>query len=338
MQAVGIGDLHLDSPLSQYIPNHNKVVLDEVRLVVEWAIVRHIFIVILYGDIGHRDRLSDEAHKLLLSLYYEYPQVRFIVIKGNHDTKSNEENGLNVLAHLSSIGGLPNVKLILDKPTLLFKNTDAPVYALPWPYSKTRADALNVLHTEVHGAVWDTGRGVVVDNQVNTKHLSVIGHIHTSQRIGNAHFSGTLYQTTFGETPQKFFHHIHWTGDIATSKIRKIPHVPKYTLLNAIINDKREVKDLPTDPLTLVKVFVNKDVILPDNVFDRRPNVVKFNNFSSRTELKVLMQEELELDDLSSEVRIDLDAMLNTWMSYNKVEDHIVERVPGVIDRLLAKR
>ena len=337
MQLVGIGDLHLDSPLAQYIPNHNKVVLDEVRLVVDWAVERSIKTVILYGDIGHKPQLSYDAHCRLISLFSDYPHIRFIIVKGNHDTKSDSENSLLILKQLERSKGVPNIRVIDERPTVLFEKTDTPVYVLPWPFSKTKQDMLNVLHTEVDGAKWDTGRPVACTNKINPKHLSVLGHIHTAQRIGNAHFSGTLYQTNFGEKPNKYFHHIIWTGDVKTSKVKLIPHVPKYTLLNAVIESKKQVKDLPKDKHTLIKVFVNKDVVLPDDVFDAMPNVVKFNNFSSKEELQVLMRQELSLDDLSSEVRLDLDSMLNDWMLANNTDKELMNRVPDVLTNLLSK-
>lgn len=337
MEALGIGDLHLDGPLTKYIPELNSVILDEVDLALQWGVARGIKLFILYGDIGHRPKLSEEATSLLLSLFAKYSGCRFLVLKGNHDTKSDEENGLTLLHHLTELELLKNVKFVLDKPQLLFKNTDSPIYLLPWPYSSTKAGVLNILHTEVNGAKWDTGREVQADNKVNTKHLSVIGHIHTSQRVGNAHFSGTLYQTSFGEKPEKFFHHIDWTGDVSTSKIRLVPHVPKYRLQNVVLNSKVDLKQLPTEPTTLVKVFVNKDLILPADVFDKYPNVVKSNLFGNPTELKALMKEELELEDISGETRVDLDEMLSGWMKANEVSEELQLRVPSVLDKLLTK-
>ena len=121
-QFIGIGDCHLDSTLSKYIPNINRIICEEIDVAIEWGIARGIKSVILYGDIGNKPQLTDDAHKRLLSLFYKYADIRFIVVKGNHDTKSDEENGLRVLHHLHLLGGLQNVKFVLDKPELLFKN------------------------------------------------------------------------------------------------------------------------------------------------------------------------------------------------------------------------
>lgn len=338
MQIVGIGDLHLDSPLSQYIPSLNSVVLDEVRTALAWASKRHIDSVILYGDIGHKPALSYDATCKLIELFVEFSHMKFVVVKGNHDTKSCSENSLQVLQTLQTTGLLKNVCIVADAPKVLFQKTDTPINVLPWPFCKTHRDVLNVLHTEVAGAKWDTGREVKTEHDVNTKHLSVIGHIHTAQTVGNAHFSGTLYQTNFGESPEKFFHHIHWTGNPKSSKVKLIPHVPKYKLLNVVVNDKRDLKTIPDDPNTLVKVFVNKDVILPFDVFDNRPNVVKFNNFGTKAELQVLIHDEFSVEDLSGELKLDIDTMLTQWMQTNNVERHIQKRVPVVLNKLLTER
>lgn len=323
MRILGIGDLHFDGKLSKYIQNLNEVIADELRTAVAYATRNGISVVILYGDICDKSTMTDDAKEHFLRVIAENSHLKFVVIPGNHDFKDNGSCSISLLHFMAAAKWIPNLKICL-KPTVLFEKQGTPINLQPWPGQETRNDCLNVLHIEVKGATWETGR--VTHSEYSTKHLCVIGHIHKAQTIGSMHFSGTLYQTSFGEPPEKFFHDINWTGDKKTSTVELVPHSPKYTLINYVVNKASDVDDIEDDPFKLYKVFVKKSVVLPDNVFLHKPNVVKTSNFATKAELKALMVEELILDDVSSEVSLRHEDVLRDWMTVNKIEEDLAKR------------
>jgi DNA repair exonuclease SbcCD nuclease subunit len=344
LHAIGIGDLHLDGKLRKHIPDLNQVVMRNVHSVLDKAVkkgIRHCF---LYGDVCDTPVMSSDALQQLLRLFNTYSQIKFTIIKGNHDTHDNQTSSLDTLRCMSELRMLPNVKVVLDTPSVLFKNTDHPVQLLPWPHKDTLKGHLNVLHVEALGAKWDTGRDVT--EGIDTPNLCVIGHIHTAQRVRNMHFSGTLYQTNFGEAQEKYYHEITWTGSVKDSEVKLVRHRPTYLLHNTVIRTEEEytafvAKASEADDATQAnyyKVFVNsKDVLLPGNAFDNVPGVIKLNSFRSKAELKVLMTDELELDDASGQFKFSTDAVLQDWMKQNDVDVELRDRALSKLEQLMSK-
>lgn len=340
---IGIGDPHFDGKLAEHIPNFNDVIGTEIRTVLMQARRKGASLVLLYGDICERSVLSDDARRVLLTLFKEFEDLMFIMWRGNHDTLGPQETepcSLDPFHVLIDLGYLKNVRVVRHAPKDFFTNSDTPIRVLPWPYADTNADLINFMHVEAAGATWETGRPVEEGYAKN--HLCCVGHIHTAQKVRNCHYSGTLYQTTFGEAPEKYYHDILWTGDPKTSKVKLIPHAPKYLLKNAVIRSheefttlKREIQDAPDT--TLWKIFINsKKVILPVNAFDNLPTVIKHTPYKTKEELVTKINEELALEDRSSSVYQDTDAALNVWMKRNGIDAELQGRVLARLQNLLA--
>lgn len=343
LHAVGIGDLHLDGKLRKHIPAYNQLVMDNVYSVLAKAVKLGIRVCFLYGDVCDTPTMSSDALQRLLRLFHEHNNLKFVMVKGNHDTHDEQTCSLDSIACMAELDMLPNVKVIKDQPVVLFSTTDHPVYVLPWPHKDTRKGHLNVLHVEAMGAKWDTGREVT--EGLNTPNLCVIGHIHTAQRVRNMHFSGTLHQTNFGEAKEKYFHEITWTGSVKTSVIKKIRHKPTYLLENVIIKSDDDYQafltasqDVDREQPVYYKAFVStKDLVLPVNAFDKVPNLIRINRFQTKAELKILMTEELELDDVSGQVSFSTDTMFKDWMRQHDVAPDLQERATRKLESLLSK-
>lgn len=344
MKICGIGDLHLDGKLAGDIPKFNDVIGDEVRAVLTRARRNGARLALLYGDICERPRLSDDALRVLLEIFSEFQDMKFIVWKGNHDTLSpspDEACSLDPLYHMAKTGFLKHVKLVRHTPTDFFTDTDHPIRVLPWPYTDTKKEMLNCLHVEVAGAHWETGRPV--DHGFETKHLCVIGHLHKAQKVRRCHYAGTLYQTTFGEPEEKFYHDIDWDGDVSSAKIRLIPHSPRYVLKNAIIrteDDYAEVcKQVTEAPeTTLWKVLINsRKILLPVNAFDKYPTIIKHTPYTTKAELQAALEEDLVIDDRSSTVSSDTQAAFTQWMNEKKIEEAMQKRANDYISNLIRR-
>lgn len=324
LNMVGIGDLHLDSKLRKYLPNINHLIMDEVRKVMAYTERNGVNLVVFYGDICETPNISKEALNLLIEFIYEYPKHKLIFMTGNHDVENSEHHSLMVLKTLCKRGAFPNAKVV-DSPKTMFVDTLRPLRLLPWPSFDTRKECLNVIHTEVDGAVWDHGRSVESKNL--TKHHCVGGHLHTKQRVGTVHLSGTLYQTSFGEKPKKYFHHVMW-GDEDKPDVQNIRHVPAFRLENAIIRSEADLAELSKDPSVLYKVFIHSDVALDASTLDAFPNIVKHNSFKSKVELRALINEEILLDEeIDQSSLITNEDAMKEWLLSTDTSDEMRKRV-----------
>lgn len=338
MEAVGIGDLHYDGPLVKYVPNLNEIISNECRTVFEYARKNGVSNVFFYGDIAHRPNISMEAQVEFYRLLSEARDLNIYVIAGNHDFQSRKDSvegtksSLEFFSLLQKSSALKHCRFFVDEPEMV-EIDDEPVYFMPWPAKKTKAHALNVLHIEVVGAKWDTGRPI--EGGIDTKnHRCVVGHIHTNQKVGNAHFSGTLYQTTFGEGPDKFFHHLRYSYQNGKNrlKIKNVPHSPFLRLHNIVLEDTPEDGSIPKGEGDLCKVFVKKNVVLDPNFLKKNPTVVKINSFTTKEELKNLIHEELKLD--YSYVDLDQKEYLIKWLQGQGLDKKKVREVLAVHERL----
>lgn len=320
LEFVGIGDLHLDGKLKKYLDDLNERILAEVEKVLDYARRSGIQLVVFYGDICETPKMSMEASLLFLGLLLSNPNFRFIIILGNHDKENAEHHSLQLFAALCRAKALPNVRII-EAPTTLFRKQGTPLRLLPWPFLDTEADALNVIHEAVSGSVWDHGRPV--DGAKKVKHHCVAGHIHTKQIIGNVHFSGTLYQTSFGEKPNKYFHHVVWDGESAPS-IKSVRHYPSFKLENLVVETAADLDKVVADPNHLYKVFVKSSVVLEADAFDGKPNVVKINSFKTKKELEDMIVEELRLDDEFDMAGVlSVESNLKGWLEGRKIEPEL---------------
>lgn len=320
MIVCGIGDPHFDGRLRKIIPDLNQFIASEIRSVVTKAAKKGARVVILYGDIGDSPKLSYESHILLTGIFNEFPNLLFVVMKGNHDHEDAGTTGLDYLAFQAKSGMLPNVKVIL-KPTMLFKNTDCPVNIQPWSHEskyETHKGALNVLHTEVAGSVMDSG--LAFKGGLAIKHKSVSGHLHTNQIAGRTYYAGTLYQTSFGQRFGMFWHLIN---DL---DVTSVPHKPKYELRNVVIKKRDDLLLIPDDPTVLVKAFIHGSVTLSERDLSA-PNIVKTNSYKSKEELQALVMEDFAISDESGTVSYDLDNALTDWLDTQSLKPSLRKRV-----------
>lgn len=301
------------------MPDLNSRIIDEVDKVIVYARRNGVKLVVLYGDVCETPVMSKEAGILLLRHLLKNSDLRYIIDLGNHDTENAEHHSLQLFSEFCKYGLLPHVSIV-EKPTTFFRKSGTPLRVLPWPSLDTREDCLNVLHEAVSGAVWDHGRPV--DTAHKVKHWSVAGHIHTAQRVGKVDFSGTLYQTSFGEKARKYFHHVTWEDSASKPEIRRIRHYPNFKLVNLVIESKSDIDSIEQDPNVLYKVFVKDSVAFDATTFDKFPNVVKKNSFKTKTELQTLITEEIRLDEefeLPSVLSVENN--LKDWLSSANVED-----------------
>lgn len=328
MKFVGIGDLHLDGRLKKYLPTDlNTYVLDEVRIIVRQALKNDIRTCVLYGDVCDNPVMSYAAMMGLINLFREFPKVNFLLLKGNHDHATNDSTSLDVLAYMD----FDNAKFALHKPRTFYRNSDHPIVLHPWPLHDVVRGAMNVLHIETKGSIMDSGRVSGSTIELDPEAAWVAGHLHTN----HSNFAGTIYQTGFGEKADKFYHIV----DLEKSKVRSIPHSPKYRLENIVISKREDLDELiPKDTNTLVKLFIKSKVIITEGALDKFPNVVKHNSFKTKQELEALIMEDFVIDDISAATNFDVDQALSDWMVSENIGNKLHKRVMRLNKQIMTKQ
>lgn len=282
MEAVGIGDLHFDGHSANHVEDHYTFIANELRKPLEYASVKGIGHAFLYGDVAHKPRMTYEAHHALLSVIDEYAHLHFHIILGNHDM-----NGVDA-ASGHSLELLIKAKrknvTVYTQPTLL-KVDGALVNFLPFPHSKFHSKALNVAHVDVQGAKNDNGREV--DSKLQSDAVAVVGHIHTAQRVRNTYYSGTLYQTRFGESTEKFFHHINFKNPDRYS-IELVPTTPDVALITQVVNSPADL-DFDPEPGHLYRLIIKDGADVSPADWDHL-NVLQHNSFKTTQDLQSILE------------------------------------------------
>lgn len=315
---IGIGDLHLTDEagkggLANYIPEPDAYVMSEVERCLRWATKRSITICFLYGDICETPRMSYAAHLAFIKTLKTWPGIMFYLVLGNHDKQGRESSAGHSMQLVLELG-LPNLKVITEDEVIKIQRAE--VKFCPWPSKAFNPKMLNVGHTEVSGSRGDSGRVMDGEGLSKSKAVVCMGHLHTPHQVRNTYFSGTLYQTNFGEPLPKFFHHIQWRS-VEDYEINNIPFDPRYKLFNCIIESEDDIKALPRDPRHLVKLVIKDgaDVVVPD-----MPNIVITKAFKTKHELATILTEDLMQ---GSELVIRTSDFFREWLAAQSIPQHL---------------
>jgi hypothetical protein len=250
----------------------------------------------------------------------------FHIIPGNHDlydTNPAAGHSLQVL----ELWRRPNVKIYLE-PTDL-EVGGLPLRFLPWPYQTFSSKRLNIAHVDVKGSRTDSGRLNDKEHMTDSKAWALIGHIHTKQKVRNSYYPGTLYQTNFGESADKFFAHVSyddgWTIDM-------VPAKPTYRLHTVLVETKADLKDVPVGPNDLIKLVIKGQVSASAY---KHLNVVKTVVAKSEAEVALALVEELSAR--GEKVEISTDEFFRAWLDNQSKDKALTKRTWDLRQRLLKK-
>lgn len=330
LEAIGIGDLHLTDDkgrggLSNYIEQPDEYVMSEVSRVVKWALKKGITTAFLYGDLGENPRLSYEAQLALKHGLERHPDMEFIAYLGNHDklTKnSTDGHSLQIIKEM----GIKNLRVIEDDEVIKIGKTQVKV--CPWPSTAFDPKLLNFGHTEVKGSKSDSGRVMDGDELPKSKAVVCMGHLHTNHQVRETYYSGTLYQTNFGESLPKYFHHIKWSS-LDDYEISSVPFDPKYKLFNCVIESEADIKALPRDPQHLIKLVIKDgaDVDVPN-----WSNVVISKVFKTKSDLAAILTEDLLQ---GSELVIKTADFFKDWLAAQSIPQALKVRAAKLRKEIL---
>jgi hypothetical protein len=329
-RAVGVGDLHLTDDggkggLANYIDEPDVYVMSEVQRVLNWARKKGITNCFFYGDLCENPRLSYAAMTAFTQTIRENPDIEFVAYLGNHDKlgkESSEGHSLEIIKLMQ----LGNLKIVTEDKYLKFGKTKVKV--CPWPSVDFDPEVLNFGHIEVKGSKGDSGRVMDSDDLVKSKAVVCMGHLHTPHQVRSTYYSGTLYQTNFGESLPKGFHLIEWTS-IDDYEIHQIPFKPRYKLHNCVVETQADVDALPTGDTDLIKLVVKDgaDVTIPD-----RRNIVINKAFKTKNELAQILTEDL-MD--GSELVVRTADFFKEWIEQQAIPEALKQRTKVVRKRIL---
>lgn len=328
MDAIGIGDLHLTSSSGSgawakyYAGDSDAAILAEAQKAVDYGLERGITRVFMYGDTCDSPKMSYQAHEALYNFFSRNSRCKFYVILGNHELLSagSTKHALSLFQAFHS--ALPNVRIFDQTATV--KIGGAIVRFLPFPDASFRKDALNVCHIDVAGSVMDSG--VKSKSTIDPKdYVIVAGHIHTAGQVNNCYYSGTMIQTNFGESEQKYFHHIHFNS-IDDYEINLIPTHPEFLLRTLIVNSQldidkavRQAQEAKEKIVWRIIVSDGADVDLSDSDLASKLNIVQIKSYKTKQDLQNLASGAIDyvsVDDIKPEdvfnsileAREDIDA------------------------------
>ena len=122
LNAVLIGDLHLDGMAAALGADANRLQVAEVARAEAWAVRNGVNHMVYLGDVSDRHTLSYDAHCRLVELWRTNTHLRRDVILGNHDFAENGVHSLSLLQRMAETDFEGSVH-IHTEPTQLFPTT-----------------------------------------------------------------------------------------------------------------------------------------------------------------------------------------------------------------------
>lgn len=335
LEFVGIGDLHLGK-LERIIPGiGNEVVVNETKKCLDYALSNGITNVFFYGDIGDKTRLSYKDHLALLSLLLDpkYAGLKFWIILGNHDFDEHGVNSLQIIRYMVKMLKLKNIRIFVKGEDEKIDGVN--VRFMPYPLVETSKKAVNIGHFDAVGAKRDNGRTIKNGEGVDTDHFCCVGHLHTPHTVKNMFFSGTLYQTNFGETLPKMFHHVKVLPSLKR-KVKYVRNEPAVKLFNLEIYSRKDLNKITKNKNDLYKLFVQDGVKINPDDLSRHKNVIKINRFKDDSDLKVQLEEEWKAVDMEGTVFQPKKDLLS-FLKKRNVDKEIVSRTLAINKRILSE-
>jgi len=204
MRCVLVGDIHLSlysqDSIIMGVPRRLYYLIKVLNDIAIYALKNNINTFVIAGDLFHtKSIIHSLAQSMLLDFINSYPNLKFIIIDGNHDMSSKAGDGVSALRCLDNVS---NVIMIHET-----KEIDNVVY-IPWNPKRMKDDIKNskadylVSHFGLNEAIINSGISIVSD--IGLKDLShfkkcFIGHYHSPQEVGNVVIPGSIIQLDWGE-------------------------------------------------------------------------------------------------------------------------------------------
>ena len=338
LEAVVIGDIHLDKLETLFPLKHLTLQINEIKKPLDYALVNGIEHVFMLGDIGHKPRLSESAKIAFLDLLHAYDgKLEIHIILGNHDIHSEGTNSLSIFTRMQELGKFQSVYIYPEPKQKILNGVT--VNFLPFPKNKALPSttmSVNLAHIDRGGAKRDNGYRIKEDeNEEALSDIWVIGHLHTPQTLGsNVYFPGTLYQLSFGEGLLKGFAHLKckMVGSKLRHKYIWIENKPAFTLNTLKVEKVSDFAQIDDNMLHLYKVYVRTGVKVPRELPANVNNIV---GYDTDRELSALT--EFNMEDQSDGVTFGLTTGLDEYLTSKGATDYQIRRANAWLSKILEK-
>jgi hypothetical protein len=331
---LGVGDLHMTDAagrgaLSKYIDDPDDMVLDEFGKVVEYGRNKGVNRIFQYGDVaGDMYRLSYPAMTKLSRFLSANDDFMFEFILGNHDMLGEDPSAGHSLEILKLLYNKPNVRFYTRPKTV--EIDEVKVRFLPFPHESFDKEALNVFHKEVRGSKNDHGKPFDGESYSCSRAVAVAGHLHTAHRIRNTDYCGTLYQTNFGESLPKYFHHIEFNS-AQDFEIKRVKNDPKYKLHNIVLQSRDDLSLIPDSKTDLVKLIIQDGCDVNPSDYAKFTNIVENKNFKTKQDLAAVLTEDLSEGQA---IKFNVDEFFSAWIESYDVDEKMRARIKSVRQRV----
>lgn len=290
-KALTIGDEHLDKKRINDVIGENayQLQLAAVDQVFDYGREKGITHVVWLGDICDTGSLSDHSELALLQKVKQYDDEGFQqdFILGNHDKEQKYVHSLCKLAWAAESGGFKNVRVFTEYHSEVREGVT--IEYLPFPETKARKkNSICYGHFERPGALRDNGTKIehgIAEEKGSSWY--VLGHLHTCQTMGRSIFPGTLFQTSFGETRDKFFCVLkaEMVGKKLEVQHKFIPSDKPFEFINLEITSVKDLKLISTNLMHKYRILYSADIDMPKNFLLRNPNVIEALPYRNKAEL-----------------------------------------------------
>lgn len=317
MRCLVLGDTHIEGLNSLFGEKGVDFSLWAWEYAISYCLENSIKTLIQVGDVFDTPYPSQKSQRRLLSLLCKSGLDIYIIL-GNHDYDI-DSNGLELTQWVSSITNGPKV---ISEPTLL-KVEDELCWFSPYPHNKEpKKKALCFGHFDVPGFKRDNGFKIKGRNE-NLKQKWILGHIHTFQSKKNIVYVGTPYQTNFGEKAKKFMLDVtYYNGKLDWDAV---PVKPPFELSTVVVERQSDL-DFKIEKNTFYKVCVKSSVKIPDTYLQDRPQILKFEGFSSKEQLYTSVGEEVG-------IKVDPTYKLKDFLKSKGYKDKDIKRAIKIVKK-----
>lgn len=367
-RAVVSSDWHLTGMKKVLGAGDSVVQLKEIEKVYQYAVLHGIEHLFVPGDLfDSPDGVSQDEnvllHLLMLVLKYRN-SVKTHYIAGNHDFSETSRTSLDMIKAFSDAGLLPGL-FVYDKVTVIDNLAPFPIRMLPYPCLTVPENLinndlghLNFCHVEYEGAMGDNGY-VFGKSKHSTKYkhgkldFTISGHIHKHQVLPKIPlmYVGSLYQTSFAETPVKGFVDIivrHNDDQRICLKKKFVRVHSSWTLCDLNVDSTTDFNTLSDTLLKNQQVKYrlcvdnkNESVYLPSDFTSKHANIVSIKGKHKKdlSEYASLLSQHDYSDktDSDSQAPVKIDAMygLSSYLSSCGHNDSEIKKARRMVRQAL---
>lgn len=287
---------------------------------------RGIEVITMVGDVFDDPYPSQASQIELLNVLTDYPDIDFLLLRGNHDYADLTIDALRILKWTKKLKS--NIKVI-DKPKIM-KIGDINYHFQPHPFIEdvsSKAD-FGIGHFAVNGAQGDNGFKVTTKNQ--PKGRWILGDFHTEQqgKVKSCEYDyvGSLTQLSWEEKPRKSY--ICMEDGL---KVRRKIELG-YKLIKHTVASDDELAEIKFSKSNFYYMKTKNGYLLPKSWALEHPEVVRQSAIGVKKDKRAALLTDSEVK------QVNPNAFLEPYLHSKKHPPNIISRAIELAKTLKAAR